>query len=282
MEARATKHKQRAYEIVLRLSQYGPLSTVVLNKMLAPRMKPKKLRQALYRLRNKKILDTRIMGAPSHRAVYWQVSKEFLNEPTSKEIFGYDRDNLLRIRTSRRCLPSHGERQYWIYVLSHVLPNAEVVRRDQIAGHAEARRVLRLNDEQDRRLPDCLIFFSDVNDERLCIALDYEEFRWSADASLARLKSYARHTDLDGAIFITPTDYLQETASLLKRAIKHDPRLRKQGYSNTFFTFSDAYDYLSNPLSQLLDCSGQPTSFEDWYIQISAYKQAKLNSTEAK
>ncbi len=276
------KRKQRAYEIILRLSQHGPVSTTILNKMLAPKMRTKKLRQALYRLRDKRFIDARVMGAPSHRAVFWQVSKEFLSEPTSQVVFQYDRANLMSLRTSRRCLPSHEVRQYWIYILSRVLPKAEVVRRDQIASHSEARSVLRLHDKQDCRLPDCLIFFSDVNEERLCIALDFEETRWSADISLVRLKSYARHTNLDGSIFISMNDYVHETARLLNRAIKNDSRLQKLGYSNTFFTFSDAYDCFSNPLSQLLDCNGRAVSFDDWYVQMSAAKQAQMNALESK
>jgi hypothetical protein len=264
------RHRNRGKEILGLLRRHGPLSADVLLRMTTPPMKKKKLLRSLSILHGRGLTESRRIGSAQ---TFYSISQALSSRDQVAVVLECQADDLLQPLLRRQDWIHNQWSEFWIHLLSHHFPEAEVVREQVIMKHEMAKRVLLASDTECDLLPDFLLIFPKDNLKRsVAVAFEIERTRKSNARIVRKLRKYANKTQVDGLVYICDSGRLSETIRGLYLESQASQAFRIKHYAENFFIFSDAINTNESPLERIFDATGKPISMVEWCMKLRSTK----------
>jgi hypothetical protein len=266
------RFRARGKDILNLLLKHGPLSFSALDRMLVPKMKKKRLKEAILRMKRKGYITSRLVG---DNKTFYQFSQQPEKRSVTANYLGCHPKDLVQLLSSRRnWLHSEGC-EFWIFHLAILFPHAKIIRETDFVDNLLAQRIMLIDKNELELRPDFLLVFPKTDEEQLvAIAVEVERSRKSNRRLIAKLNKYANKTLVDGLLYICETDGLVETIRLLYKNKVLDRAHRIKHYANNFFLFSDAINTHCDPTTLVYNSNQEPVSLLNW---ISYLKSTKRN-----
>ena len=265
------RKRQVATEVLTLLRDHSPLTLDMLQRMTAPPIHKKNLRQAIGIMKKKGLVDM-IIG--DQKTFYYQLHNAL---PARKEVALKLKDD--EIKAARPLLRRqdwiHNEWcEFWTLIIKRAFPDIEIIREHDIDSHNIAIGILQQNGRSLDLMPDLLMIFPKTEThEKVSIAFEIERTRKSDARIQNKLKTYIYETHVDGLIYVCDSGRLSETIRMLYQKNTLARAHKKRGYTNNFFLFSDSMSAGASPLASFYNASGQATSLINWCHKLRATKQ---------
>lgn len=253
--------KGRSKELLNLLSNYGPISIEMLQRMTDPQMKKKKLRRALGSLRGKNMINR--LSLDPH-TVYYQISQAKPNRELVSEIINASPESIEKPLLRRQDWMHNQWCDYWTYVIRRMYPEAYVIREHDIGSHELAKEILLVKGNESDVLPDLLVMFPKNEFGQINIALEIERTRKSNSRILRKFKKYMSETRIDGLVYLCDSGRLSETLRTLYETNFIAKSNRISHYRQNFFLFADSMSGGGPPYNDFYNAEGKPTSFASW------------------
>lgn len=256
------KQPKRSKDILKIISEHGPLTIDLLQKMVEPQMSKRNLRKSIQVLKRKNLVESVFS---TNQMTYYFPNQSLPSRSTTARLLNCNPEKIQQPVLRRQDLFHNQWCEYWILNLTRALPDAEIIREDSIAGHELAKRVLQLSGADIDAHPDFLLSLPKTNSSGKCfLAFEIERTRKSEDRLTRKLRKYMDKTMLDGMIYICDSGGLSETLRLLYQNKLVGNSQRQRRFGENFFLLSDSLDGGGPQLQRLFNACGKPTSFESW------------------
>ncbi len=262
MTTAAMGQPKRGKDILKIISEHGPLTIDLLQKMVEPQMSKRNLRKSLQVLKKKNLVEC--LFSTNHLTYYFP-NQSFPSRSTTARVLDSNPDKILQPVLRRQDLFHNQWCEYWILNMKRGFPDAEIIKEDDIVGHELAKRVLLLSGMDIDAHPDFLLSLPKTNDSGKCfLAFEIERTRKSEHRLVRKLRKYMDKTMLDGMIYICDSGGLSETLRLLYQNKLIGSSQRQRRFGENFFLLSDTLDGGGPQLPRLFNACGKLTSFESW------------------
>lgn len=223
-------------------------------------MREKKLRRALDRLREKRLIECR----RSDRTYYF-ISQAPRARSECSQLIGGMPDDFLQPLLKRSDWHHQELCEYWKFKLQQVFPTSIIVRDREIFSHNLGSRIMMADREGYDLFPDLLLVMPNECDERtVSVAVEIERTRKSNKRLIRKLKVYSTQTHVDGLLYICDSGRLADTIRQLYDQRTQAGYHRGRHYSEFYFLFSDAIETADEPLSRIFSARGQRVVLDQW------------------
>lgn len=265
------RKRQVANEVLTLLRDHSPLTLEMLQRMTAPPIQKKNLRQAIGILKRKGIVE---MVVSDQKTFYYQLnnSSAVRNEVALR--LKDDDTKSARPLLSRRNWIHNEWCEFWALIIKKAFPEVEIIREHEIESHCLAKSILQQAGKPLDLMPDLLLIFPKTpTHEKVSIAFEIERTRKSDARIQQKLKTYIYESYVDGLIYVCDSGRLSETIRTLYQKKTIEKAHKKRGYAENFFLFSDSMSAGPSPLASFYNANGQPTSLINWCHKMRATKQ---------
>lgn len=274
------RQPKRSKDILRVISEHGPLTIDLLQKMIEPEMTKRNLRKSLQVLRKKNLIES---AQSSNQSTFY-----LLNQSTPSRMSSANILNCNTIQTQRPLLRRqdwfHNQWcEYWIMNMKKRLPDSQIIREDSISSHDTAMNVLQIQKTDFDLRPDFLMSLPrGPAGEPTYLAFEIERTRKSEQRLLRKFRKYMDGTRIDGLIYICDSGRLSETIRLLYQNKLLAQTQRQKRFGENFFLLSDSLDGGGPQLPRLFNAAGKPTSFETWCGYLTSTKWIKRRDEDLK
>lgn len=256
---------QRKVHVLRALKEYGPLSFRVLKTLVKPPIQDRRLHDCLARLCKQELVTKRNESVFRGAGTFYQIAQSYWARVVNGSTLGCRADELHQPECSHRELV-HSERcAVWANELKQRFSDTLVLRDFEFRKHAWVRDIL-MSDGSDRDMtPDLLMVFrSEQEPKRVCIAVEIERTRKSEKRLVAKLRKYARGSRVDGVLYLCDSGRIAEVVRLMyqKRVLQQPIRIKH--YGEHFVLFSNDLELQAQSDIKLLNSSLRPVSLSSW------------------
>lgn len=258
------KPYSRGKQVLKTLSDHGPLSHRGLTYILQPKMKSRRLRDALQRLKKHGFVQTKTESVSGNT--------QFFRLTHNSHILRHLKDKY-NISPAYDILPrelAHSEGcAMWAESLKRVFPEAVILRDYNFASNNLAAEVLLLERGDFESRPDLLISLPAKVSQKITIAVEFERTKKSDARLLKKIRKYTNESRLDGVIYICSTDTIGDRIKMIYRSQVLSKTQRIEHYGEYFFMFSDRFFPADTIPPSLTSSSNRNISLTDWMTTLS-------------
>lgn len=270
----------RSKQVLAVVREHGPLSIRVIAQVLDPPMSVRKCQEAIQRLRQRQLIRRFAGYLPEKSGDYYALNG------TKQEVREIAAALDMNPETFEACFVrgaeiKHGEQcALWAEYFRKEYPMAKVVRDWEISKHLELKDAFASLERERDLLPDILVCFPKTStSERVLIAIEIERTLKKRNRLLAKIKSLAMQTELDGVIYVCGGFEIGEALrSAFSKASLSKSR-RVGSYAPDFLLFS-TFDALAGKIGpRFVNTNLEVRSIGNW-IDLLRFIPVRRRSSE--
>lgn len=274
------RQPKRSKDILRVISEHGPLTIDLLQRMIEPEMTKRNLRKSLQVLRKKNLIE---LAQSSNQSTFYLLNQSSPSRTNSANILKCSATQTQKPLLRRQDWFHNQWCEYWIMNMKRRLPDSKIIREDSISSHETAMNVLQIQKTDFDLRPDFLMSLSEgTAGDTTYLAFEIERTRKSEQRLLRKFRKYMDGTRIDGLIYICDSGRLSETIRLLYQNKLLAQTQRQKRFGENFFLLSDSLDGGGPQLPRLFNAAGKPTSFETWCGYLKSTKWTKRRDEDLK
>ncbi len=267
---------QRAKQILQLLKIHGPLSCKSLMQMIEPTIANRKLREALQRLRKRKLIEKRFERIFGGRGVFYNLAQSDESLTELSNYLGITVYELKQPHFSHRVLIHSEYCALWTHVLSKMFPEAQIVRDFEFQNSSDAEKIMLASARELDLHPDLLLVFPKTDaQEEVAIAVEIERTPKTVKRLKHKLKKYANGTHVDGVIYLCDTEQIKNSIARVYESKSLQQSKRIGHYSENFLLFGNALSIHTEPFAEMFNSRFKTVFLPAW---VSYLQETRFNS----
>jgi DNA-binding Lrp family transcriptional regulator len=261
----------RSKQVLAALREHGPLSLGVLAQVLYPPMKTRRCQEVVQNLRRMGLVRRFHSYLPECSGGYYALRKTKPELRVVAEALGA-KSNDFEVCFVRGAEIKHGEQcALWAEYLKMQYPQAKVVRDWELRKHPGLAEMFAGDREERDLLPDVVLSFDRWGaQEPVLIAVEVERTRKESRRLVAKVRSLAMHTQLDGVVYVCADFEIGEALRLAFSSAELARSRRIGAYASDFILFS-TFDALAGKVGpRCVNAALEVRSIDTWIDAMRA------------
>lgn len=191
--------------ILQALAKYGILNVKTLHQIIPDIKDPRNLRKSIQNLYRKGLVIKRYEYLNGGRFTHYQINQHPLARKYIGEYLNVEADYLLQKDLSLRYLFHEQQVCLLIDGLKRKYPDGILLKEHEIKDSPEVADHMAGLHTAECVIPDALFIYTNpVNNKKAFVAIEYERTLKAKERIRSKLLYYARMTDIDGVIYVSP------------------------------------------------------------------------------
>lgn len=264
----------RGPQILGLLYEHGPLTNWGIRELIKPDMDARRVRDAMARLLERGLVLRRFEALPKNMSYFYQISAREEHRKEIAELIGVEESKLKDLRVRDQELYHSMDCAVWVESLKRMFPEGKVIRDFRLHSNPRWKEILLMDFDDFELKPDILLHLPKTAESpEVNIAFEIERSRKSPKRIERKLRKFAMATRIDGLIYATNDEGIQDLVRKIWLTKNSSDRLRIGHYDQNFLMFASNKPYWMNHDLFMFTAAQSARALGPWMSVLRKYER---------